>query len=183
MRGPGRSTSSESEADEEKDAFEELFRSHGRRLGRFLAQIVTSRQLAEDLLQQIFLAAWRDRERICELDNPEAWLFAIARNRALHALRRRQRGLDALRRLARQRGAHPARPLEAAAVRDFLARNLVPEDRILLVLRYVHGFDANELGAITGRSPAAVRQQLSRVTRRLAGEIRDEADQKNQGDS
>ncbi|MBS1878597.1 MAG: sigma-70 family RNA polymerase sigma factor [Actinobacteria bacterium] len=172
----------EAEASRQKEAFEDLFRSHSQRIGRFLAQIVASRQLADDLLQETFLAAWRDRARLDGLDDPEAWLFAIARNRALQALRRRRRGGSALRRLAFQRTEVEPDPVEATAVRDFIARNLDAEDRILVVLRYVHGFDANELGAITGRSPAAVRQQLSRVTRKLAGEIRAEANRTCQGD-
>lgn len=144
-----------------------LFRAHGQQLGRFLARVVSSRSLADDLMQETFLAAVREKERVSSLDNPEAWLFALARNRALHAMRSRRRAARVLRRLAFEPASAEPDPADAVAVRDFLDRHLDPEDRILLILRYVHGFQSPELGRIVGRSPEAVRQQLSRARRRL----------------
>ena len=49
---------------------------------------------------------------------------------------------------------------------------------MLLVLRYLHGFDARELAAITGRSPEAVRQRLSRAKRRLLAAANNQTAQK-----
>jgi RNA polymerase sigma-70 factor, ECF subfamily len=146
---------------------EELFRLYERRLGRFLAQVVSSRWLAEDLMQETFLTAVRERARLPEIKDPEAWLFAIARNHALRALRRRRRGWRALQRLARERNKSEPDPADAVAVRDYLTRHLGAEERILLILRYVHGFDSAELGQVVGCSPEAVRQQLSRARRSL----------------
>src|SRR6266545_4369089 len=83
-------------------ALEELFRSHERQVGQFLAQRVSDRSLAEDLTQETFLAAARERQQLASIQNPEAWLFRVARNRALHALRTRRRALSALQRLARE---------------------------------------------------------------------------------
>ncbi len=57
--------------------------------------------------------------------------------------------------------------LELLALRDLLERHLDPEDRALLILRYLHGFEATELAAMTGRTPAAVRQRLARAKGRL----------------
>jgi RNA polymerase sigma factor (sigma-70 family) len=44
-------------------------------------------------------------------------------------------------------------------------------DRALVLLRYVHGFEAQELAEITERSPAAVRKQLERLRGRLAAQL------------
>ena len=150
---------------------EELFRRHERRLGQFLAQVVSDRSLADDLTQETFMAALKEREQLASIQNPEAWLFSIARNRALHALRTRRRALDALRRLVRERRPDAYEPTvdpsDAVAVRDHLARHLKPKERALLVLRYVHGFRSHELAEIIGRSPEAIRQELSRTRRKL----------------
>ena len=149
------------------EVVERLFSSCELRLGRFLAQMVDDRSLAEDLLQDSFYEAFRCRDQLHAVANPEAWLFGIARNRALAALRRRRRLRGALERLA-QRPEPPERDdLELLAVRDLLQRHLDPEDRALLILRYLHGFGAPELAAITGRTPEAVRQRLARATGRL----------------
>jgi RNA polymerase sigma-70 factor (ECF subfamily) len=150
------------------ETVEELFLRHERRLGQFLAQVVRSRTLAEDLLQETFVVAVQERERLSSVENIEAWLYGIARNRALHALRTQRRARAALERLSSLLDGRSQDPGEAVAVRDFLARNLPPDDRILLVLRYFHGFGATELAEMTGRSPEAVRQQLSRACRKLA---------------
>ena len=153
---------------------EELFRLHSVRLGRFLAQVMADRWIAEDLLQETFVVAVRQHERLGEVENSEAWLFGIARNLALNEMRGRKRAWRAVQRIARQRPEHEPDPAEAVAVKDFLTAHLDPEDRLLLVLRYVHKFDSNELSAITGRSSEAVRQQLSRLTRKLGERLADE---------
>jgi RNA polymerase sigma factor (sigma-70 family) len=147
---------------------EELFLACELRLGKFLRQMVRDPALAEDLLQDVFHDAYRGREELLGADNPTAWLYGMARNHALNALRRRRRGRHAVEMLAGRRRAEPDRDdQEILAVRDLLERHLSPEDRTLVLLRYLHGFDAIELAEMSGRSPAAVRQRLSRARRTL----------------
>jgi RNA polymerase sigma-70 factor (ECF subfamily) len=148
-------------------AFDRLVEEHGRRVGLFLAQLVRDRELAEDLLQETLLAAFKDRRQLEGIVNQEAWLFAIARNRALDANRRGHRRRRALERLLLIRREPTADPAEAAAVRDMLERHLDANDRALLILRYVHGFDAQELSEVFPMTPEAIRQRLSRLRRRL----------------
>ncbi len=145
----------------------ELFVLHERRVGRYLAQIVGDRSLAEDLLQDTFHDAFRARAQLAQVRNPEAWLFGIARHRALAALRRRRRFHRALTRLERGFGWSLEEEPDMLAVRDLLERCVSPEERSLLVLRYLHGFEASELAEMTGRTPEAIRQQLSRARRKL----------------
>ncbi|HET7571908.1 MAG TPA: sigma-70 family RNA polymerase sigma factor [Gaiellaceae bacterium] len=158
----GRKTSVSSVSPE---TVEGLFRTCEVRLGRFLAQMVSDRVLAEDLLQESFYEAFRCRDQ--RVENPEAWLFGIARNRALAALRRRRRFGRALERLVQRPEPSEDDDLELLALRDLLQRTLDADDRALLILRYMHGFEATELAAMTGRSPEAVRQRLSRARARL----------------
>jgi RNA polymerase sigma-70 factor, ECF subfamily len=161
------SSHSERAADALGTEVAELFRRCEPRLGSYLAQVVADRTLAEDLLQDTFHDAFRARHRLNDVRNPDAWLFGIARNRALRALRGRRRLQNALRRLAQLSREDPSADGELLHVRDLLERHLSPEDRTLLVLRYLHGFSAEELAEIVGRSPAAVRQRLSRARTKL----------------
>ena len=152
---------------------EELFRQHERGLGTFLVQLIASRSLAEDLLQETFLSALGARARLDGVRDPRAWLYGIARNQALGALRRSRREQAAYERLARQQEHSAPDAAAALAVRDLLERHLGAEDRTLVVLRYLHGFSAEELALMSGRSPEALRQRLSRARRalvRAAGE-------------
>jgi RNA polymerase sigma-70 factor, ECF subfamily len=148
-------------------AFDRLVEDHGRQVGLFLVRLVRDRELAEDLLQETLLAAFKDRRQLERIVNQEAWLFAIARNRARDANRRGRRRRRALDRLLLIRREPVADPAEAVAVRDMLERHLDANDRALLILRYLHGFDAQELGEIFRMTPEAIRQRLSRLRRRL----------------
>ena len=149
------------------EVVERLFYACEPRLGRFLVQMVDDRQLAEDLLQDSFYEALRCCDQLQAIESPEAWLFGIARNRALAALRRRRRLRGALERFAQRPEPSGRDDLELLAVRDLLERHLDPEDRALLLLRYLHGFEATELATMTGRTPEAVRQRLARAKGRL----------------
>jgi RNA polymerase sigma-70 factor (ECF subfamily) len=152
---------------EDTRAFEELFGRCERRLGRFLAQMVRDRSLAEDLLQDTFHDAFRARLQLVSIENKEAWLFGIARNRALNALRRRRRLRGALERLVHRANRAQTEDHELLALRDLLERHLSGEERALLILRYLHGFSAPELAAMTGQTPEAIRQRLARSKKKL----------------
>jgi DNA-directed RNA polymerase specialized sigma24 family protein len=47
------------------------------------------------------------------------------------------------------------------------------EERTLLAMRYVAGFDANQIANALGSSPAAIRQRLKRLLDRLREELTD----------
>jgi RNA polymerase sigma-70 factor (ECF subfamily) len=147
--------------------FDTLVERLSGRLALFLAQLVRDRELAQDLLQDTLLAAYTSRAQLDAVSNREAWLFGIARNRALAAARRRRRGRRAVERLLLDRRADVSDPADAAATRDLLERYLDPNDRALLILRYLHGFDSEELSEVFRMSPEAIRQRLSRLRRRL----------------
>jgi RNA polymerase sigma-70 factor (ECF subfamily) len=145
-----------------------LFAHNERRLGVFLVQMVRDRALAEDLLQETFVEAYRHPDRLAGAADPDALLFGIARNRALAALRRARRFRLALTRLAAAATAEVGSDSTHREILDVLDRTLGPQDRALVVLRYLHGFDAPALAEMTGRSPAAVRKRLERACVRLA---------------
>jgi RNA polymerase sigma-70 factor (ECF subfamily) len=149
---------------------EALFSANERRLGQFLVAMVRDRALAEDLLQETFLDAYSARERLRDVAQPDAWLFGIARNRALRALRRRRRLQRAVERLWQTR-AEADWGHDQIGVMDVLDRVLSPDDRSLVLLRYVHDLDAPTLAALTGRSPAAIRKRLERACAALRKEI------------
>ena len=153
---------------------EDLFERCERRLGRYLVQMVRDRSLAEDLLQEAFCVALRSGSQLASARNQEAWLFGVGSNLALQALRKRRRIQLALSRFPIRSHATDD-PAEVVATRELL-EVLTPEDRSLLLLRYLHGFSAIELAEVTGLTADAVRQRLSRARKRLvdAAETRPE---------
>lgn len=150
----------------------EAFARCEHRLGRYLVQIIRDRGVAEDLLQDTFHDAFKAREQLAEVDDAEARLFGIAHNRALSSLRKRRRLHVAFGRLTAFAKTEVEAGHEIIAVRDLLGRHLGPEDRAMLLLYHLHGFSTREIAAMSGRSPEAVRQRLSRARAKLAAATR-----------
>jgi RNA polymerase sigma-70 factor (ECF subfamily) len=69
----------------------ELMREHGDVVFGFCLRLVRVRALADDLLQQVFLQAYRDLDQFEGRSSPRAWLIGIASHRCLDALRAQQR--------------------------------------------------------------------------------------------
>ena len=152
---------------------ETQFRALQPSLRRFLYAMVRDQALADDLLQDTFLEACRTPDRLMAAGDPAAWLFQVARRRALNAHRSAGRFRGALERFAgrREHQDDGYRESTDAAAALALLDGLDGPERALVLLRYVHGFEAQELAEITERSPAAVRKQLERLRGRLAAQL------------
>jgi RNA polymerase sigma-70 factor, ECF subfamily len=137
-------------------------------LGRFVAQMIPERALAEDVLQETFCVAWRARERMPMNEaHRRGWMYAVARNTALQALRKRRRGWRMVNALAADWSDENHAVGQGLEMRDLVARTLRPQDRSLFLLRYVHGFSGPELAQMTGMRPATVRKRLERSANAL----------------
>src|ERR1044071_7071960 len=83
----------------DEHAFRELTDPYRRELQLHAYRIVGSAQDAEGLLQETLRAAWRGMERFEERASIRAWLYRIATNRSLDALRASRRRPEDLQRM------------------------------------------------------------------------------------
>jgi RNA polymerase sigma-70 factor (TIGR02960 family) len=75
----------------DQEAFSELTEPHRRELQLHCYRILGSVQDAEDMVQETLLAAWRSLEAFEGRASVRSWLYRIATNRCLNALRARSR--------------------------------------------------------------------------------------------
>jgi len=68
-------------------AFSLFFHTYNARLFPFVLKITRSTAIAEEIVQETFLRAWVNRQKLVQLDRPDAWLFRIASNLAFTYLR------------------------------------------------------------------------------------------------
>src|ERR1043165_3143287 len=68
-------------------AFTQLFDAYHHALGAFVFGIIKSREVAEEVVLDVFLKTWPTREVLAEVQNFKAYLFTISRNAAISALR------------------------------------------------------------------------------------------------
>jgi RNA polymerase sigma-70 factor (ECF subfamily) len=71
-------------------AFERLFRDWYPRLAEHAWRLLGERDLAEDAVQEVFVALWRGRDRLPEAGALAGYLHRAVRNRALNQLRSRK---------------------------------------------------------------------------------------------
>jgi RNA polymerase sigma-70 factor, ECF subfamily len=115
------------------------------------------RRDVDDLVQEVFLAAYT---RIRELRDPAAfggWLATIARNRATDHLRRSHEAVELPEDIA---GGDPI-PTETFVVLETI-RTLPEAYRETLLMRLVEGMSGAEIAERSGLTPASVRVNLHR---------------------
>jgi len=161
--------------DDRQTAFVRLVEAHHSDLVRVAYVMCGDRELANDVAQSAWQAAWTQLDDLRDPGAVRAWLLAIAANQARRQLRRRglRRVLEAraFSRSGERRDADRDPDLDvdlAAALRHLDAR-----DRQLIGLRYVSGLTSDEISSSVGLSPSGVRVRLGRVLERLRRELID----------
>ena len=81
----------------DQEAFTRLFEQYHHRLGAFVFGITRSKEQAEEIVLDVFLKIWMTREVLGEVNNFPSYLFLVARNASISALRKtiRERNLKA----------------------------------------------------------------------------------------
>jgi len=145
----------------DRAAFGELYRRYVRMVHGVLLAHVPHEEV-DDLLQDVFLIAWRRLESLREPTAFAGWLLAITRNRA-NDFHRRPRAAEESRDAAGSGGRD-----EQEASAALAAIQSLPEAyRETLSLRLVEGMTGPEIAARTGLTPASVRVNLHRGMKRL----------------
>ena len=176
----------------DENAFRELTDPYRRELQLHVYRIVGSAQDAEDLLQETLLAAWRGLERFQERASVRAWLYRIATNRSLDALRASRRRPEDLPRMTEPpEPTRRAEPIWLEPYPDVLLENipdqapgpearyetkeaielafiaglqhLPPQQRAVLVLRDVLGYRAGEVAEMLDTTEPSVNSLLRRA--------------------
>jgi RNA polymerase sigma-70 factor, ECF subfamily len=153
-------------------SFEILVRRHQRQLYRLAVQLLGNSSDAEDAVQDAFVAAWRRLRGFRGEATFSSWMYRIVTNRCLKLLRKRRPVLS-LDDLGDQPGPDNASPEHAVETDDRAAelnralQDLPTHQRTCWILRESHGLSYEDIAAIVGASPDAVRGRLHRARRTL----------------
>ena len=157
----------------DRRAFAELYRRYKRALYAFCVRLLSDAQAAEDAVHETFLKLSSGSDAIAQPAALKSWLYSVARNEALMALRRRREGgnIDA--------GSvwDDETPLSLAEKED--VRNLVQsalarlklEYREVILLREFEGLSYDEIACVTGDSASSVKSRLFKARRALAEKL------------
>ncbi len=160
--------------DGEIEAYALLVRKYHRQLLSFIFRLVGEAQLAEDIGQEVFFAVYRELDRFeTERGVPfGAWLFIVARNRCVTALRRRGRrrtfGSENLDRLPAP-GRSPEESLLQREELEALAATVagLPEPYRSAILLSLEGATLEEIADRCGIPTATVKSRLFRARAKI----------------
>lgn len=165
-------------------AFSELVERFQHRLVAVMHHLVGSADEAEDLAQEVFLRVYRTRERYTPKAKFSTWLFTIANNLALNALRDRQRrpvlplevrdsgplGPRPAEALAPTRDVPPSHNLQQQELAEVIRRaldGLSERQRVAIVLNKFEDMNYADIAEVMGLSAKAVKSLLSRARCKL----------------
>ena len=152
---------------------EHVYRNHSRRVLATLIRLLNDFSLAEECLQDAFIAALRQWPQEGVPDNPAAWLISTGHRRGIDQIRRNQTA----RRHARQAEPDqvPTVDVVEAPIDDDMLRllftcchpALAMETRVALTLREMCGLTTEQVAHALLQRPATVAQRLVRAKRKI----------------
>ena len=159
----------------DRRAFEEVYRATHSKLFAVSLRIVRERQLAEEVLQDSFVAIWNHAGDYAQAKSaPTTWMTAIVRNRSLDVLRRgahETEDVDEVMALNLvDESASPARDLDQAtdahSIQDCM-KELDAEQRQSIALAFFHGLSHSELASHMRKPLGTVKTHIRRGLMRL----------------
>ncbi|MDI5892357.1 RNA polymerase sigma factor [Halomonas rhizosphaerae] len=153
-------------------AIERLYRQHSRRVLATLIRLLGDFELAEEGLQEAFMAAVQQWPSQGVPEHPAAWLIRTGQQRGIDQIRRRQTS---------RRHAHLVAPDEPAASLDERSiqhdplrllftcchPGLALDERVALTLREMCGLTTEQVARALLQRPATLAQRIVRAKRRI----------------
>ena len=158
-----------------RSALTQLMECYGDEIYRHCRQVTGNDALAADVHQTVFMQAFRDLPRFGGRSSFRTWLYAIARNRCLDALKAQKRrrwrflqGVDT----SDQADAAPSAPSRLenhsqSRAMDAALNSLKPEIRIAVLLRYREEMSYEEMAEVCGVKAATLQARVQRALPKL----------------
>jgi RNA polymerase sigma-70 factor (ECF subfamily) len=156
-------------------ALEELYKRHKDKVYALALRLTNNVQDAEDIVQDVFVQVYRKIEDFREEAAFTSWLYRIATNISLSALRRRKRRWGVEKELPPDRPVEGRRTETGKILKPFLEEaiaELPPRARMIFVLHDIQGFQHNEIAAMLDCSEGTSKSQLHKARARLRKRLR-----------
>ncbi|HEY1166459.1 MAG TPA: RNA polymerase sigma-70 factor [Chitinophaga sp.] len=151
----------------DEQAFAQLFHAHKQWVYNVAWTYTENKALSEEILQDVFLIIWKNREQLTAIKDLSAYLYTIARNRSLRVLKQlaaaRTQDLSSVPDL-RASDIDPAYQLSEHRIQELLQKALAilsPQQRKVFELSRIAGLPREEIAKEMGISKATVSVHLT----------------------
>lgn len=145
-----------------------LIEAHSQDLYKYALWLCKDRNMAEDVMQEAFLRAWKSLDSLREAKAAKGWLFTIFRREHARQFERKQfdyKDVEQMDTIADGNMGYDDRP-EAFALRNALTK-LPQEYREPLEMQVLGGFSCDEIAIILDISSSAVMTRLFRARKKM----------------
>lgn len=156
-------------------AFTQLFHLHKHKLYSFLLRLTGSPQMAEDIVQDVFVKIWTQKEHLAEIEKFGGYLFRMAKNYAINAFRKMAVETLALSKLQsitdhNSTDAYLNEKETTALLQDALSR-LSSQQKLVYTLSREEGLKYDEIAQRLNVSPSTVKNHMIIALRTLRATI------------
>lgn len=150
-----------------EQAFQQLYNRYYQRIYSFAVKVVKSTHVAEEVVQEVFIRLWEQRELLSEVKSPDNYLFIVIRNHVFNHLRTAANELNRREQLweaFQQRVADEATTLEAQEAEQFLdllLAKLSPQQRIIFRMSREEGFSHQQIADELHLSKNTVKKHIA----------------------
>jgi RNA polymerase sigma factor (sigma-70 family) len=138
---------------------------------RLAKRLLVSREEAEDATQEILMKLWRNKEKIAEYKNVEAFSMTMTKNFCLDRLKSKQaQNLKIVHSNYEDNNTSLEKQLEARDSVDWVSKiieELPDQQKIILQLRDIEEYDFDEIAKVVDMNPTAIRVALSRARKTI----------------
>lgn len=132
-------------------AFSLIFYHYKDKLYSYALRLTGEEELAEEMVQDVFLKIWLNREELKKIDSFDAYLYTVIRNKSYNAIKRRVHEAVILKELSRNMTELQNSTEETVIVNNYqkllqqVINQLPPQQKLIYDLSRIHGLKHQEI--------------------------------------
>jgi len=154
----------------DRRAFRQIYSSHLANLYHFIFLFTKSKEATEDILQEIFIKIWENREKLTEVGSLKNYLFCAAKNKLLDNIRHLQVKQRVFSEIRRTRHSSENTTRDENVYREYYylvqqaIEKLPPKRRLIFQLNIENGFSQDEIAGQLNISKSVVQKQIYKAS-------------------
>lgn len=165
-------------AGDDEQAFAALYRRYHQKLFFFVLNMAGSHQAAEDVLQEVFVKVWAERKSLPQVANFNAYIYRMAKNHVLNALKRTAHEMLILAEIGKDMEQSTEDVLTLLSYKDVHSvlksgiEELPTQQKLVFRLSREEGLKHDEIARQLNISPLTVKKHVSQALLYLREKIR-----------
>lgn len=158
-------------------AFAALFRIYKHKLYGFLLRATGSPEMAEDIIQDVFLKLWGDRENLTQIDQFGGYVYRMAQHRVINSMKRMARETSILNELGKEIPAAATDAESRLGLQDVTnslqsaLNKLTPKQKLVYTLSRENGLKHEEIARHLNISPSTVNNHMIEALRMIRQQL------------